>query len=50
MLREQVLVKKKDSRPEDPMEALTREKQRILKTIDTLKSRLEEIEKKMADL
>ncbi|MGC9312347.1 MAG: hypothetical protein ACP5IA_06605 [Sediminispirochaetaceae bacterium] len=50
MLREQVLVKKKDSRPEDPMETLTREKQRILKTIDTLKGRLEEIEKKMADL
>lgn len=50
MLREQVLVKKKDSGPEDPIETLTREKQRILKTIDTLNGRLEEIEKKMAAL
>lgn len=50
MLREEILAKKKNAGSEDPAEILKKEKQRILKTIESLKSRLEEIEEKMAAL
>ncbi len=50
MLREEVLSKKKNAGLKDPAETLKKERQRILKTIDSLKTRLEEIEKKMAAL
>jgi len=50
MLQEEILTKKKNAGPEDPAEALKKERQRILKTINSLKIRLEEIEEKMAVL
>ena len=50
MLREQILVKKKSNGNEDSRETLSRERQRILKNLQTLKSRLEEIEGKLAAL
>jgi len=48
MIKEQMLGKKRYGGDEDPVEVLKKEKQRILKTIDNLSSRLREIDERIA--